>query len=130
MSRHSSVQFSYCSYLNCRMEEDIASRFLSSSCPFPGCKKCPPRTRDAPGLFYKFWTRFPGEPVHLYCVARPSTGCKTPKGWQVHGDYMDTGLGHSDDAELLLVITVPEFTSIQNELNMDFAVDCPLDTCR
>ena len=43
---------------------------------------------------------------------------------------MDTGLGHSDDAELLLVVTVPEFTKEENSLLMDFAVDCPLDACR
>ena len=57
-------------------------------------------------------------------------GCSTKKGWMVHDSYISTGNGHSDDAEQLMVITVPEFTKEKNEFKIDFAIDCPTDKCR
>ena len=48
----------------------------------------------------------------------------------VHDEYIDTGSGLADDAESLLVLTIPEFTKERNEFKIEFSVHCPSDKCR
>eukprot|EP00111_Clytia_hemisphaerica_P023252 TCONS_00068382-protein len=94
------------------------------------CKKCPPQTRGAPKFHFKYWKKLPGKMMHLYCLARPETGCKTSQGWTLHDDHISSGLGHADDAELLMYILVPGFTSQKSTFKMTYQVVCPSGNCR
>lgn len=58
------------------------------------------------------------------------TGCKTSVGWIAQDEYISTGSQHSDDAELLMVLTIPEFTKEKNEFKIEFSIHCPSDKCR
>ncbi|XP_057296474.1 endosome/lysosome-associated apoptosis and autophagy regulator family member 2-like [Hydractinia symbiolongicarpus] len=95
------------------------------------CRRCAPRTRSVPGLFYKVWTQYPPPPMHLYCIARPDSGCLSKKGWVMQQDAISSGVGHADDAELIMFIVVPAFTKSRSEFKMTFEiVNCGSDTCR
>lgn len=94
------------------------------------CQKCPPQTRSVPKLHFKNWRKFPGDTMHLYCLARPDNGCKSGIGWTLHDDYISSGLGHADDAELLMYIIVPGFTASKSTFKMTFSIICPSNNCR
>jgi len=93
------------------------------------CQKCPPSTEDAPGLFYKYWRHIPGPPMHLFCLAKPENGCKSERGWEMHEEYMSSGIGHSDDARQVLYLIIPGFTEHTSKLKVDFQIDCETDKC-
>ena len=57
-------------------------------------------------------------------------GCKTKSGWTLHDSYISTGLGHADDAELLMYIIVPGFTSHKSKFRMTYKIICPSNNCR
>ena len=58
------------------------------------------------------------------------TGCKTSTGWTLHDSYISTGLGHADDAELLMYVVVPGFTSRRSKFSLTYKIICPSDNCR
>ena len=51
-------------------------------------------------------------------------------GWTLHDSYISTGVGHADDAELLMYIIVPGFTNRKSKFKMTYKVICPSNNCR
>ncbi|XP_065674397.1 endosome/lysosome-associated apoptosis and autophagy regulator family member 2 isoform X2 [Hydra vulgaris] len=98
------------------------------------CKSCPPHTKGKPGLQFQFWNKLPlSGPIHLYCLSNPGyeNGCRTPTGWSVYSSYISTGIGHSDDAELVMYIDVTAFTEDESTFTMTFEQFCQNDDlCR
>ena len=59
------------------------------------------------------------------------SGCRSVKGWDSKDSYIASGIGHSDDAELLLLIKVDRFTQKKSQFSMDFEIEfCTGMNCR
>ena len=59
------------------------------------------------------------------------SGCRSIKGWDSKDSYIASGIGHSDDAELLLLIKVDRFTQKKSQFSMDFEIEfCTGMNCR
>ena len=60
-----------------------------------------------------------------------ANGCRSSKGWEVKDSYLTSGIGHSDDAELLIYIKVDRFTQKNPKFSMDFEIEfCNGMNCR
>ena len=51
-------------------------------------------------------------------------GCLTRTGWSVSSSYISTGIGNSDDAELVMYISVTAFTEDTSTFTMTFEQSC------
>ncbi|GAB6028023.1 hypothetical protein CHUAL_002249 [Chamberlinius hualienensis] len=73
-----------------------------------GCQSCPLST--APNYGYQFirWHEMPPG-MEATCMSITGDGCRTAKGWQVAKDYIHSGIGHTEDAYLVLSLNVPGF---------------------
>lgn len=52
-----------------------------------------------------------------------ASGCRSTKGWEVNDSYLSSGIGHSDDAELLIDIKLDRFTRKKSKFSMDFKIE-------
>ena len=58
-------------------------------------------------------------------------GCHSSTGWEVKDSHIASGLGHSDDAELVIHIKVDRFTQKKSQFSMDFEIEfCSGMNCR
>ena len=66
--------------------------------------------------------------THFECPCIEN-GCKSERGWEMHEEYMSSGIGHSDDARQVLYLIIPGFTEHTSKLKVDFQIDCETDKC-
>ena len=50
--------------------------------------------------------------------------CTTKEGFVNMNTYLESGVGHSDDADLGLYFNVSEFTKFNSQLVFEFELDC------
>eukprot|EP00795_Rhopilema_esculentum_P002301 gene2301-17920_t len=88
------------------------------------CKKCPPSTSPDVGLFFRWWRNLPKNLFEFFCLSEKERSCKSSTGWRQFNTFMDTGVGHADDAEVGLMLRVPGFKSATSTFVIEFEVQC------
>ncbi|XP_066943846.1 endosome/lysosome-associated apoptosis and autophagy regulator family member 2-like isoform X1 [Macrobrachium rosenbergii] len=80
------------------------------------CRPCPPSTAPNYGYRYQWWSSMPPN-MAATCMPADHFGCSGSDGWQVNGDHIHSGRGHSDDAYLVLSLKVGGFRGREGFVN-------------
>ncbi|KAB7497174.1 hypothetical protein Anas_02860 [Armadillidium nasatum] len=80
------------------------------------CKPCPPSTAPNYGHQYQWWTELPPG-MAATCMSAEDAGCSKHKGWQPGGDHVHSGIGHADDAYLVLSLKIAGFKGREGFVN-------------
>ncbi|XP_053282951.1 endosome/lysosome-associated apoptosis and autophagy regulator family member 2 [Pleuronectes platessa] len=86
------------------------------------CKQCPAGTEPTLGYEYKWWNILPAN-MKTSCFNVGNSKCDSMNGWEVAGDYIQSGAGSSDNDYLILNIHVPGFklpTAISSHSGTEF----------
>lgn len=98
----------------------------SSSCTFcpknhfsnglHGCRPCP--VTAAPNYSYQYtvWNELPSD-MEASCMSITKEGCRTTEGWRLAGDHIHSGLGHTEDTYVVLVLKIPGFRTQEGIVN-------------
>ncbi|XP_056137128.1 endosome/lysosome-associated apoptosis and autophagy regulator family member 2 [Lampris incognitus] len=86
------------------------------------CTRCPAGTEPSLGYKYKWWNVLPAN-IETSCFNVGNSKCDNMNGWEVAGDHIQTGAGHSDNDYLILIIHIPGFklpTSMSSNSGTEF----------
>uniref|UniRef100_A0A673BNL3 UPF0577 protein KIAA1324-like n=1 Tax=Sphaeramia orbicularis TaxID=375764 RepID=A0A673BNL3_9TELE len=72
------------------------------------CQPCPAGTEPTLGYEFKWWNVLPAN-MKTSCFNVGNSKCDTMNGWEVAGEYIQSGAGSSDNDYLILNIHVPGF---------------------
>lgn len=72
------------------------------------CKQCPAGSEPTPGYEFKWWNVLPLN-MKTSCFNVGNSKCDSLNGWEVAGEYIQSGLGSSDNDYLILNIHIPGF---------------------
>lgn len=72
------------------------------------CTACPATTEPDYGFDFHWWRSWPSNTEHM-CRSSYTRGCASDKGFQLHGNYIDSGSGHADDARVFLALETEGF---------------------
>lgn len=97
------------------------------------CQKCPTLTAPVLSHTFRSWRSKPTS-MEYWCSSGYGNSCSTPKGWLLRGDYLDSAMGHADDAILYFEIITKGFAgenglvsriaSTVGMVQIDFELDC------
>ena len=62
--------------------------------------------------------------LNLWLFILVDRSCKTDMGWRQFNTYMDTGIGHADDAETGLIFRVPGFKDDRATIVLEYETHC------
>ncbi|XP_070549925.1 endosome/lysosome-associated apoptosis and autophagy regulator family member 2-like isoform X2 [Ptychodera flava] len=80
------------------------------------CKPCPASTAPVYGMELKWWHSMPSN-MDTSCLSMTDYGCASEEGWQLGSDNIHSGLGHSDEAYLILTLHTDGFRSSSGVFN-------------
>uniref|UniRef100_A0A7N6FA93 MRH domain-containing protein n=1 Tax=Anabas testudineus TaxID=64144 RepID=A0A7N6FA93_ANATE len=86
------------------------------------CKQCLAGTEPTLGYEYKWWNVLPAN-MKTSCFNVGNSKCDNMNGWEVAGDYIQSGAGSSDNDYLILNIHIPGFklpTSVSSPSGTEF----------